>query len=291
MRLVVKSLSKSFEENKVLSDISFALEPGNITALVGRNGSGKTTLLRILANILDADQGLVLLNEESIKNKIHLQENIAYLPDRFDYFKYDTIQKGMEYYRVIYKNFDREFCIKELGKLKIDPKTPFVKLSKGNKALVGLIMTLATKAKVLLLDEILDGMDVLNRKHVYSYLIEAAEEGRTLMVSSHELEDLQGLSNAVLYLSIDGKMTQMNMGGDMDIKKYQLVTPSFLSDKIEKNSLKRFHIGRVHTVLVEGAAEEWEKIFEEEGIIQFDRLPLKIEDLFYWEQGKESVNE
>lgn len=291
MKLQVKELCKSFGKNKVLQDIHFEIESGSITALVGRNGSGKTTLLEILANILRADKGDILLNNKAIKDNIQLQENIVYLPDNFDYFNFISIEKAMSYYEIVYDDFDLEYCKKEIESLGINCKQQLNSLSKGNKSLVGLIICLGTGAKIILLDEILDGLDILNRKKVYEYLIEAASQDKSILVSSHELEELQGLSNKVIYLSLEGDYQVISLEEKSNILKYQVVTKTSLPQYFKENTVESFSIGRIHTLLMEGSSQEWEKRFEEEGIAEYEAHALNIEDLFYWEQGRGIRNE
>ena len=105
MAVEVMSLYKSFGENKVLEDVNFSLEEGKIYALVGRNGSGKTTLLKVMADIFQKDLGKVNVFGKSCAEDKHILENIVYLPDRFDYFDYISVEKMLEYYEVIYPNF------------------------------------------------------------------------------------------------------------------------------------------------------------------------------------------
>ena len=119
MIVEVMSLYKSFGKNKVLEDVNFSLDEGKIYALVGRNGSGKTTLLKTMADIYQKDIGEVLICEKSYKSDKHIIENIAYLPDRFDYFDYSSVEKMLGYYEVIYPNFDRKFAKKNLKKIKL----------------------------------------------------------------------------------------------------------------------------------------------------------------------------
>lgn len=291
MKLEVKNLYKFFGKKRVIEDLSFELMPGEITGLVGRNGAGKTSLMQVMAHIYKANKGQVFLDGRDLEKDSHLQGLIVYLPDNFNYFDSMSLDRAMGYYEIAYDSFDKKFCLREWDKLGLKKSTKLKDLSKGNKTLAGLIFSLATGARFLLLDEVLDGVDVLNRKHVYSYLIEAASSGKSIFLSSHELEDLQGLSTRVVYLGLDGGNKVMSLDQENDIKKYQLVTRTGLPPRLREGTVERFSIGRVHTLLMEGSREDWERIFQEEGIVQYDPLALTIEDLFYWEEGRRTESE
>lgn len=285
MIVEVMSLYKSFGKNKVLDEINFSLDEGKIYALVGRNGSGKTTLLKTMADIYQKDIGEVLICGKSYKADKHIIENIAYLPDRFDYFDYSSVEKMLGYYETIYPNFDRKFAKKELEKNKIDLKKNLRSFSKGYKNLIGLLATISTNAKILLLDEILDGMDVLNKEIILSYILDLKEEGRTVLASSHELEELAKVADETLYLSKDGKLTNLYRNKEKFVK-LQVVVKDKLDPKILEKSVLRFNLGRVYTILAENRGNLLDNIKENESVVQFDILDPKIEDYFYWEKGR-----
>ncbi|MCD1147586.1 ATP-binding cassette domain-containing protein [Peptoniphilus sp. KCTC 25270] len=291
MRFEGKNIQKNFDGNNVLNSVNFSLMEPAIVALVGRNGSGKTTLLRILFNELKMDEGSLLYERKEMAFQEELFENISYLPDHFDYFKYDKIKDALYYYEVVYPNFDREFFLQELEKHHVSLEDRIGKLSKGMNKLVGLLMVLSTKAKILLLDELFDGLDVLNRQVAFDFIIEAYEEGRTIFLSSHELGELQGIATDIFYLNKEGILTETKADGSLGLLKFQVVTPSVLPEEILSKVVLRSKIGRVYTLLAQGTQEEWDKIFQQENVIQYDVLPVKMEDLFYWDKGREEHNE
>ena len=289
MILTSKDISKVFDGKLILDNINFTLKTGEITGLVGRNGSGKTTLLKILSKILDPISGTVLVDDVDLFKNPKLIENIAYLPDSFDFFIYDTGNKAMDYYEIIYPKFNRKFVEEEAKKINIPLDQTIRSLSKGQSTLLGLLIILGTKANILLIDEALDGMDVINKELVLQYLIVAAENDHAILISSHQLDELQGITDNILYLSIDGKVENIKDNRDKSLNKVQIVVSESIPEDILKDSLLRFQLGRVYTVLMEGPEEEiLHKLIRKE-IVQFDILPLKLEDYFYWEKEKENI--
>lgn len=289
MILTSKDISKVFDGKLILDNINFTLKTGEITGLVGRNGSGKTTLIKILSKILDPISGTVLVDDVDLFKNPKLIENIAYLPDSFDFFIYDTGNKAMDYYEIIYPKFNRKFVEEEAKKINIPLDQTIRSLSKGQSTLLGLLIILGTKANILLIDEALDGMDVINKELVLQYLIVAAENDHAILISSHQLDELQGIADNILYLSIDGKVENIKDNRDKPLNKVQIVVSESIPEEILKDSLLRFQLGRVYTVLMEGPEEEiLHKLIRKE-IVQFDILPLKLEDYFYWEKEKENI--
>lgn len=287
MTLRAKNISKTFDETKVLDNVDFEIVKGRITALVGRNGSGKTSLIKILSQVYDPSEGRVLVDEKNLDSFPELKDRIAYLPDNFSYFNYETIGGAVGYYQIAYETFDVDFAKAELEKLGFDMKTRIRNLSKGNKSLVGLVLVLATRADYVLVDEIVDGLDVLNKKKVMAYLLDAGED-RGILVSSHELEELEGIADRVIYLSKNGKIRLMENARKADIVKIQIVAKNELPEIVKNQAVVKGQMARVYTVLGGGSEENWRHILDSEDIIQYDFLPVKLEDLFYYEEGRRS---
>lgn len=282
--LQINDIHKSYGEKHVLNGISFSVEKGKVTSLIGRNGSGKTTMLEILSRIISQDGGFISIDDKKIDEDITLQQNIAFLPDRFDLFKYSNAMRIMEFYEIIYPNFDREFVKTELTKLKISPKMDVRNLSKGQSALLGLVVILATGADYILLDEILDGIDVVNRRKVIEYVLDATAAGRAVLISSHSLDELESISDTAIYISLDGSLQSVDQS--LNLNKFQIVLKETLKEEDREKLFITGEIGRVITILTEDSFEEVQKKLKTE-IIQHDIIPVKYEDVFYYESIKE----
>ncbi len=279
------NINKSFDNKKVLDDISFDLEEGNITGLVGRNGSGKTTLLKILAGIYNADSGKFKIKGNSLSINPKTIEHVAYLADSFDYFIYDKVRDIPAYYKIIYPKFDGGFFLKEIEKNKFDLDQSIRNFSKGEKNLLGLITVLATNAEVILTDEILDGMDVLNKRRIIEYLLDARDKGCAIFSSSHDLYELSGICDRIYYLSKDGKISLADDNKSSNVNKIQVVVANSLPEDIKNKAVVISNIGRVYTVLIEMEKEKLKDLLSSQEIVQYDKLEMKLEDYFYLEEG------
>lgn len=289
MKIRANNIKKSFDDKMVLDNISFDLEEGMITGLVGRNGSGKTTLLKCLCGIYDMDHGSFDLDGKTLSKHPKLIKNIGFLPDRFDYFNYYKVENIPDFYRVIYDDFDTSFFFEELKRQKIDANKNVRNFSKGQKNILGLITILATGARVLLIDEILDGMDVLNKKEIVSYLLDAKDSGKAVFASSHELDQLAGICDYIYYLTIDGKLINTSDENINKLKKVQLVFKNEVKRGFAKEMILINEIGRVATFLVNASDSRLKELLDREDIAQYDILTPKIEDYFYLERGQENA--
>lgn len=283
--LRAENISMKFDEKQVINNISLDIEKGKITGLIGRNGSGKTTVLRILSQITRPDSGHISLEGQDLLKMPELKEKIAYLPDNFNYFPYENTKKIIEYYKTIYDDFDEDFALNELGDLGLPININSRKLSKGQRTLLGIVIILASQADYLLLDEVLDGMDVLNIDRIIKYLLMAQDQGRSVFLASHQLDELEAITDKVYYLSLEGSLLDRDLE-DAGLLKYQLVVKDHLDQDLKENMVIKDNIARVYTVLVRGDKKTWEARFDKAGIVQYDLLPAKLEDMFFYERGE-----
>lgn len=286
MILQAKGLVKSFKDEKVLNGIDLILDEGKIYGLVGRNGSGKTTLLKILANIYQKDGGDFKILGKTYKEDKNVIENLVFLPDNFSYFDYTSVERMADYYGILYENFDRDFFDREIKKNKINPKKTLRSFSKGYKKLIGFLAVIATNTKIVLLDEILDGMDVLNKEEIISYILDMKDQNRTVFASSHELEEISKIADKSFYLTKEGWLLDTNKKSSEFIK-VQIVVKEKLDKELLKDSILRFKLGRVYLLLMENKKDIRKILDENKDIVQYDILEPKLEDSFYWERGKD----
>lgn len=279
MKLEIKNLSKKFEKKEVLNNINLEVESGEVVSLVGRNGSGKTTLLKLITGIYQLDMGEITIDGVNIEQN-NLKSNIIYIPDKFDYFKYTKIKNIIKYYELAYENFDKDYFEKELVKNKISLNKKITELSKGQTVIFGVILGLACRTNFLLLDEPLDGIDIINIKLIINYIIEAQDSGVGILVSSHQLDYLENISDKITYIDTTGKY-----GKEVDkmaYSKYQLVYEDKIPDELANLDSVRLvsNIGRVYIVLVRGSFEETRDLIQESAPLQYDELPVLLEDIF-----------
>ena len=287
MKLTIEKINKKFSKKIVLNNVSFSVSTGEIVALVGRNGSGKTTLLKILSGIYSQDSGKIRIEDVDNKN---IKKQLIYIPDRFDYFKNSKIKKVGEFYKLAYENFDEQYFKTELEKIKLSQTSRLSELSKGQLAIFSLILGISCRTKFIFLDEPLDGIDVINTKMIVDYILDAQSDGVGLLISSHQLNALENISDKVVYLD-DGVGVSEEINKD-EYSKYQLVYQEKIPEELRRNPDVRIisNIGRVYVVIMRGSYDTTHDIIQHKDLLQYDKLPIALEDIFLLNSKGEDEN-
>ena len=277
MKLTIEKINKKFSKKIVLNNVNFSVSTGEIVALVGRNGSGKTTLLKILSGIYSQDSGKIRIEDVDNKN---IKKQLIYIPDRFDYFKNSKIKKVGEFYKLAYENFDEQYFKTELEKNKLSQTSRVSELSKGQLAIFSLILGISCRTKFIFLDEPLDGIDVINTKMIVDYILDAQSDGIGLLISSHQLDSLENISDKVVYLD-EGIGVSEEINKD-EYSKYQLVYQEKIPDELRRNPNVKIisNIGRVYVVIMRGSYDATYDIIQDKELLQYDKLPIALEDIF-----------
>lgn len=287
MKLTIEKINKKFSKKIVLNNVSFSVSTGEIVALVGRNGSGKTTLLKILSGIYSQDSGKIRIEDVDNKN---IKKQLIYIPDRFDYFKNSKIKKVGEFYKLAYENFDEKYFKAELEKNKLSQTSRVSELSKGQLAIFSLILGISCRTKFIFLDEPLDGIDVINTKMIVDYILDAQGDGIGLLISSHQLNSLENISDKVVYLD-EGIGVSEEINKD-EYSKYQLVYQEKIPDELRRNPNVKIisNIGRVYVVIMRGSYDATHDIIQDKDLLQYDKLPIALEDIFLLNSKGEDEN-
>lgn len=205
--LAGKNIVKKYGKETVLKNIDINLETGKIYGLIGRNGAGKTTLLSILTAQNPATEGTVTLDGEAVWENEKALSRICYSREISQVTMLGTNNLKVKEYlataKAFYANWDEEYA-KELIKLfKIDAGKRIRGLSKGMLSVVTIIVALASKAEITILDEPVAGLDIVAREQFYNLVIdEYANTGRTFIISTHIIEEAASLFERVII--IDG---------------------------------------------------------------------------------------
>lgn len=185
--LECKNISKSYKDNKVLDNVSLNIEQGKIYGLIGRNGVGKTTLMSIMTGQNPADSGEVTYNGQPVWENAEALSHICFSREiNTKSLLGMNNQKVKEYLRlasIYYKNWDKDMAEELVKRFGIDKKKKVCNLSKGMLSMLTVIIGLASKAEITILDEPAAGLDVIVREEFYKLIIdEQQENGRTFII-------------------------------------------------------------------------------------------------------------
>ena len=209
----VENLTFDYQDKRALNNVSFEIQEGSITALVGPNGSGKTTLLRCLAALSKPLAGKIEINGLDVSahpREAHLQ--IGYLQDIFGLYDQLTVMQSLKFiaYNQMILDDDIDVSIALAAKraeVEDFKDRKISTLSRGMRQRVGIAQAIIHKPKVLLLDEPASGLDPEARYSLSNLLVELSKKGMTIIVSSHILAELEDYSTEMLIIQ-DGQILE-----------------------------------------------------------------------------------
>ena len=204
--LQASNLSKKYNGKTALDHVNVEMGDGKIYAFLGPNGSGKTTFMKILASLTKQSEGELLLDGKALS--IKSMADVAYLPTETHAYPFMTVGEFGEYYKTFFKDFDEIRYKSWVERMKISFRTPFKVLSSGMDKKVRVAATLAREAKVLILDEPFNGVDLLAREEIEKMILEVMSDDRTIILSSHLVEEVESYVNFALFFN-EGRLLAM----------------------------------------------------------------------------------
>lgn len=209
----VKGLTRRFGKTLALDGIDFSASSGKVYGLVGANGAGKTTLMKHLLGLLRAHSGSVrMFGLDPVKHPVEVLKRVGYLSEERDLPDWMSIEELMRYSQGYYANWDVSYENELLDTFSLDRSKKIKQLSRGMRAQVALIAAVAHKPDLLLLDEPSSGLDAVVRKDILNAVVRTiSDEGRTVIFSSHLLDEVERLSDHVVMIDqgrvvFDGEM-------------------------------------------------------------------------------------
>jgi len=190
--LECKALCKSYKKGiPVLDELDFCVEPGKIVGLLGPNGCGKSTLLKLISGLLTPDSGSILVCGEPRSEQSNAL--ISYLPERPYFSSGMKVNAMMDYFGDFYEDFDRSLAEVMLRDMEIDPAARMRTLSKGTKEKVQLILVMARRAKLYLLDEPIGGVDPAARDYILKTIIGNYNPEASVIITTHLIADVESV--------------------------------------------------------------------------------------------------
>ena len=286
----VNNVVKTFEGFRALDGLTMTAEKGSIYGLVGPNGAGKSTILRHIIGVYRPDSGSVLVDGQPVYENPAVKAKIATIPDELYYFASASTRDMMRFYRGMYPQFDakRYEALKDAFP-EVDEKQPIRRLSKGMQKQSAFWLALCCQPEVLVLDEPVDGLDPVMRRQVWSLLMgDVAQRGTTVLVSSHNLRELEDVCDHVGILSHGQGVSERSLSQlQGTTAKLQVAFPDGVQPGLPQGMevLHQSQLGRVYTYIVRGRAEEVQQQVAAVHPLFVEALPLSLEEIFIYEMG------
>ena len=199
----ISNLTRCFGAKTALASVSLSLARGAVYGLVGANGAGKTTLIKHILGLLRAESGSVrVFGHDPVADPVAVLSRMGYLSEENDLPGWMRVEELIRYSRAFYPGWDDAYAEELRKTFALDPTAKIKSLSKGQKARAGLLIALAYRPELLVLDEPSSGLDPIVRRDILGAVMRTiADEGRTVLFSSHLLEEVEQVADHVTMIS------------------------------------------------------------------------------------------
>ena len=251
MALTTTDLTMRFGKSEVLSKVNLNVPTGSVYALLGRNGAGKSTLLQIALGIQNPTSGSVsVLGMNPQKQGPQLRQRIGYIPERMPLYDWMTVEQIIRFVAEQYRKWSKDEEYRLVAKFRLDRTKKVKDLSRGNIALLLLVMSMSHEPELVLLDEATSGMDAIFRAEFDRTVIETLQEAKhTVVFASHQLRELEFLCDWVGIIH-EGKL-MLELPVDQlkaEVKTLRLQTSDGTAPPNLPGELARQSIGREYLV-------------------------------------------
>ena len=278
---------KRFDGFAALDGVSLSVPAGSVYGLVGPNGAGKSTLIRCLTGIYRPDEGELTMDGSPVWENEALKSRVAAIADDWYYFPQASLRDMSKFYRGFYPNFSLERYEKLREVFQLDERQPLRRLSKGMQKQAAFWLALSAMPDYLILDEPVDGLDPVMRRQVWSLVLgDVAQRGTTVLVSSHNLRELEDVCDHVGILDHGRVLLERSLAQLQDnMVKLQVVFQNGGGVPEDLEVLHASRVGRIHTLIMRMSAEEAAHRLAVYQPMLVDAVPLTLEEIFIYELG------
>ena len=205
----IKNLTKKYGNKAALDSLDLTVKKGEILGYLGPNGAGKTTTIRLLLGLIKPTHGsATIFGDDATKKAAHIHKRIAYVPGETSYWPSLSGAETLKFLANIHGSTDAAYEKELTEKFQFDPNKKVRTYSKGNRQKIALIAALASRADLLIFDEPTSGLDPVMAKVFRDEVLKAKQNGQTVFLSSHMLEEVEELCDRVAVLR-EGKLVEM----------------------------------------------------------------------------------
>ena len=220
MILESREITKKYGSKTAVNQVSLGLETGLVYAMLGPNGSGKTTWMKMAAGLVKPTSGEILYQGNPVGAES--KKEIAYMSTEPYFYSWMSVADVGKYYEDFFQDFSMEKYNEMISRMELTGDIKAKKLSSGMMAKLKIAVTMAREAKIYLLDEPLNGIDILAREQIMKSILEAIAPDVTLVISSHLVDELERVADAAVFMK-DGQLVEQCMIEELRINRHKSV--------------------------------------------------------------------
>lgn len=283
----LKNINKHFDNKQVLEHVNWDIPKASIYGLVGPNGAGKSTLLRIIAGVLKADEGTVLVNGVDVYDNPSVKKHILFVSDDPFFLPQSTIKEMRQFYELFYPSFNDSMYHSLLKKFGLNDTDKINDYSKGMKRQASIILALSCSPDILLLDEAFDGLDPVMRLNLKRIIAnELLNRELTVIISSHNLRELEDICDRIALLNNHTITIQDEIESIRNqYHKIQLAYTNAIDDKVlhDLNPMYFDKRGNVYMIVLKGELDDKMKQIKDTQPVLCEEIPITMEEVFVYE--------
>jgi len=279
--IVLKSVAKAFGKTEVLKDVTLKVPAGQTFAFLGRNGAGKTTTIRMLLGLLGPDAGQVgVLGLNPGRDALDIRRRVGYLAEDQVMFGWMRVREILEFMAPFYPTWDAGYAAKLLRQFELPVDTKIKHLSKGQNVRLGLLLAMAHRPNLIILDDPTLGLDPIMRKEFLRDVVEHLQgSGVTVFFSSHLLYEVEPVADAVAILD-RGTIVRQGPTEELREQVKRLILPAAAFGALGPlpGTLDVRHKGNQTAVVVDHAPETLAQLAAKN--IHHEVVDLNLDEIF-----------
>ena len=280
----IHKVSKTYPGKKAVDRLSLSIPAGAIFALLGDNGAGKSTTIRMLNGLTPPDAGhLRVLGHDAWADAWMLRKRIGYVPERPKFYDWMSVREIGWFTSGFQRKGYLDRFIELADQFLLEPKARLSTLSKGQYAKVGLALALAVEPEVLILDEPTSGLDLLVRREFLSSMVRLAGEGRTILISSHQIAEVERVASHVAFLSRGKVVLAAPMSDLRDLVvrvRFRCEGPPPVASTLGNVLQEQGVGGKWQIILRDPNRQKLSELERGSGIGEFEETPLNLEEMY-----------
>ncbi len=280
----IKNITKIFEENVALKQVSATINEGCIYGLIGANGAGKSTLLRLIAGVYKANEGEILIDGESVYENPKAKEKINYVSDELYFLPGANLLRMAKMYDSLFKNFNFDRFNELVKSFDLKLTTPVSTFSKGMKRQAAIVLNMSCMPKYIFFDETFDGLDPVIRNKVKNLFIQdVLERKTTIILTSHSLRELEDTCDQLSLLHKGGIVFESDI---QDLKSDMFKVQIGFNYDFTKELFDGFEMleyvqhGHIASFILKGDKDPLLEKLNTLKPIMLEALPLTLEEVF-----------